>query len=267
MAAKHLAMNKDSTIPSPTTPLAPVRVPELLRTLRRELGLNYRNMAKFAGVGATTLHDWTEGAPVDQIEALLRLLSRLPSAARNSALDATCPAMPSLNHVSIARDRLLTGYLRELLAITHGTTIVVGESEYLRTFVATALAHSFATLNPNQKNVSGYDVHAPTWFVPVDGVTYLNAWKRRNGQELILGESVKPAKMFFLNGVYSRSTAVRPRAHSASKICHVVIAEQSMARSDFAHFETPKHLITVSVDRNTNSSDDLERMQIQIREF
>src|ERR1041385_1561301 len=107
MAAKQLSMRTKIDVAVQETPLAQVRVSQILETIRRELGLTYKTMGKLGGVGLATLHDWTKGAPVEQAEAVLRLLSRLPAAARNSTLDAACPIMASIEHPCIARDRLL----------------------------------------------------------------------------------------------------------------------------------------------------------------
>ena len=120
-------------------------------------------------------------------------------------------------------------------------TLVLGQSDYQRSFLAAALAHSFAAENPKQVSVSGYDIHDPNWLGPIDGVTYLHDSKRPNGHEAILqNRRVEPARMVFLNGLYSRVPRIRPDVQKLSASCHVLIADKDCPDRELASFEGPK---------------------------
>lgn len=166
------------------------------------------------------------------------------------------------------RNHVVAAYLERLLKQTSGVTFVVSESDYLRTFVAAALVHSFAAQRPNRTIVSGYDVHAAHGFVPIDGVTYLDVWKRPESIEAAFGErKLEPAAMVYLNDVYSKVPAVRANAQTLSAKAHVVIAERTMPARDLSRFSTPKHLIVVAADRHARElGDDASAMTISLRD-
>jgi len=135
-------MKKKNSRLESKTPLPPIPVNELITKIKGELKLTYTAMAAISGPGYTTLQNWAEGSSADQIEALVRLLARIPEIPRHRILDSVFPVMPSLAHRYIARDRMLAAYLRDLLRNESGLTLMFGESDYQRSFLATALAHS-----------------------------------------------------------------------------------------------------------------------------
>jgi DNA-binding transcriptional regulator YiaG len=265
--AKRNFMKKKSDRIQPPSSNPHIPVDQLFQALRGQLRVTYETMAAWSGLTTTTLHNWSEGAPVEQVEALIQLLARVPVQARHDIFDKACPPMPSLAHPYIARDRMVVGYLDEVLRNRSGTTVVQSQSEYLRSFVATALAHSLAGQNPNRAVISGYDIHAANWFVPIDGVEYLNAWKQPNGLEAkLVARGFKPARMAFLNGVYSRAPGLRAQAQRLSATTHVVISDRSFPIRELEYFGGPKHVVTVSIDASADSQDDAFRMAINVRE-
>ena len=268
MAAKQEGMKKKHVGLKSSALLPQIATGELVQSIRGELKLTHESMGVLAGVGPTTVYNWSEGSAVDQVQALFRLLARLPRDARHRIVDKACPCMPSLVHPYIARDRLLTSFLQGLLRNERGVTLVVGESDDQRTFLATAIAHSFAAKRPNEIDVSGYDVHDATWCVPIDGVTYLNVWKRTNGSEAMLRNCrIQPAGLIFLNGLYSRVSEIRTKVQKLSATCHVLLSERVLPVRELAHFHGPKHIVTVSLDRRyAESLDDAARMLIDVRE-
>ena len=258
-------MNEKSSRKNTQTPLARIPVAELIQTLRADLRLTFTTMSALTGIGASTLHGWAEGAKVEQVEAVFRLLARVPEAERNRLVKVTCPCMPSLAHPFLRRDRLLVSQLETLLRYEHGVTLVLGEQDYLRSFLATALAHSFAGRNPNRAMISGYDVHGSDWGVPLSGVTYLNFVNEPNGVEAtIRKDGLRTAPMVFLNGVYSRVAAIHRDVQKLSDTCHILVTEREFSRRDLARFQGPKTVLTTSIDRSVTVDDDAARMLIRV---
>ena len=65
-----------------------------------------------------------------------------------------------------SRDRLLAAHLERLLDQLKRTTFVIGESDYLTIFVATALGHSFTIGKAKDGSTAGLDAHEIGWFIP-----------------------------------------------------------------------------------------------------
>jgi hypothetical protein len=183
-------------------------------------------------------------------------------------IDAACPCFPSLEHPYIVRNRQIAAALADLLPQTSGVTFVLSESDYLRSFVASALVHSFAAQTPNRIVASGFDIHSPNWFVPVCGVIYLDVWKRLDSLEAAFrGHRLQTAPLILLNGLYSSLQSVRSEAQQLSATSHIIIADRNGTVRDPAQFSPPAHVIKVVTDRRYSESvDDAAYMAVDIRE-
>ena len=264
--AKHLFMRRDLIDSKPE--LATIDVTGLMKRMKSELDATYMTLERYSGVAFNTLQGWAAGERATQIQALFRLLARVPVQTRHRIIDAACPCFPSLEHPYIVRNRQIAAALADLLPQTAGVTFVLSESDYLRSFVASALVHSFAAQTPNRIVVSGFDIHSPNWFVPVCGVIYLNVWKRLDSLEAAFrGHRLQTAPLILLNGLYSSLQSVRSEAQQLSATSHIIIADGNGTVRDPAQFSPPAHVIKVATDRRYSESvDDAAYMAIDIRE-
>jgi hypothetical protein len=221
-----------------------IELSQLVQNVRNHLGITFDAMAALGGVAHNTFWNWANGSKSEQIEALFRLLARLPEGLRQQLIDAACPTFPSLDHRSITRDRLVRADLLRLLEKTSGTTLVTSPSDYLRSFVATALAHTFAARKPNRILVSGYDIHGASPLVPVLGVSYLDIARTPNHLESLFRQLPIPrAPLVLLNAVASRHSGLLEEALRASVCAHVVMAEAAMDRKQWERFAEPRHIV------------------------
>jgi hypothetical protein len=80
----------------PSDPLAPVRVAALITSIKGRLNVPYSTMERYAGPAYNTIQGWAAGTPAVQVQAVLRLLARLPASERHQLVDNACPCFPSL---------------------------------------------------------------------------------------------------------------------------------------------------------------------------
>jgi hypothetical protein len=230
-------------------PPLPISPNELFRRLKELLG-SYRDLKKITGIEISTLESWCISAPLDQVRTLLRLLSAIPDSERHSLVDSATLSLPRLDHRFLTGDQMTSAALRRIARKETGMTIVESESDYLRTFLATAIANSAVK---HKLAVYGYDVHRPDWFAPVEGVNYLsiaeNHSRIRETAQLKLNAPAG-SHVVFLNGLWAhmeeqrRSEILRftenyhlilcdrhrgfPRG-SAIDNCHVITATRNPA--------------------------------------
>jgi transcriptional regulator with XRE-family HTH domain len=234
-----------------------IELSQLVQNIRNHLGITFDAMAALGGVAHNTILNWANGSKSEQIEALFRLLARLPEGLRHHLVDEACPTFPSLDHRHIARDRIVRAELLRLLEKSSGATLVTSPSDYLRSFVATALAHTFATRKPNRILVSGYDIHDASPLVPVLGVRYLDVAQRPNHLESLFRQLPIPrAPLVLLNGVVFRHAELLEEALRASANSHVVMAEAAMDKKLWERFAEPRHVVRVSPCRDCPSHED-----------
>jgi hypothetical protein len=256
----------------PSDPLAPVRVAALITSIKGRLNVPYSTLERYAGPAYNTIHGWAAGTPAVQVEAVLRLLARLPASERHQLVDNACPCFPSLSHPFLARDRLISAQLTRLLEQTHGTTLVAGSSDhsdYLTSFVATALGHSFAVERAKDGRIGGVDAHEVDWSVPVPGVAYIGlnpdaASIRAQAQRQ---QESHFTKFFLFNRVCARFPVLRAAAQSLSQRAHLVLAEPHPPGRILEGFAPPWHVVTVQLDRQqAEREDDAAHMLVQVRE-
>jgi hypothetical protein len=187
------------------------------------------------------------------------MLELLPRSMRDQILDdpAVCRCHPTLEHPRLSHDRVKVSCLKTVISKREGITLVQGERESLITFVMTALGHSFRILSTNRREILGLDSHAPDWFVPVAGVTYLEnilhtqrfheefkkAWPRMIGSK---------GALLFLNGGWAQLPDFHEKARFLARNCHVMFSEKLRPRPVQAG-NSSTHIITVSGDRSQHA--------------
>jgi len=249
--------------------LVRIDVSTLMQGIKARLGVSYGMLERYSGRAYNTLEGWTVGTGAHQIEGLLRLLARLPAAQRHQLIDAACPCFPSLAHPFLARDRLLAAHLDTLLDQPKGTTLVIGESDYLTSFVGTALGHSFTLGKAKDGSIAGLDSHVANWFIPVPGVSYVGPAPQ---PDLIQAQTKREAQwqksgLLLLNQVCSRYPEIEAAAQRASDHTHVVVVEARLPVRNLGRFAQPLTVITVGLDRrHAQREDDASQILVAVQQ-
>jgi hypothetical protein len=120
----------------------------------------------------SALSEWILGkTDLNQIEAFVRLCERVGSPTCFDLLRQHLRVFPTLRSPELAHDPASVDLLRSLLQKPSGLTLIVG-GETHRTFLFNAMAHSYLAANTECHSLPGWDVHSPSWFVPVPGLLY-----------------------------------------------------------------------------------------------
>ena len=262
--AKQKAMKKPgrSIAPQIKPALSPTgnRVVLLMRSIKAELEkareVTYDMLGRYTGQSASAALEKFHRPHQPQVEGLISLLERMPPQVRHQLLDKACRTFPTLNHPRIAHDPVQVSQLRTLLEQPTGLTVVHGGNAGLRTFVASALGHQIQLAESGGHSVSGIDVHQPDWFVPVDGVIYLNnllvpkmlrsailnAWQRM--------ESEAPSRLVLFNGIHMVKDSFSAKILQAARASHVIVADEWDHAQLASHVSAPFHAIRVAADLN-----------------
>lgn len=258
-------MKSKHAVPPPENQLARVSAEGLVRNIKKCLDVPFETLARYAGPSYSTLGNWAGGSHATQVEALLRLLARLPASDRHRLVDEACPVFPSLAHPYLARDRVVVSQLSGLLKKTRGVTLVQGDSAYLRAWLLTALGHSLGSASAGTARVAGLDLSEPDWCVPVAGVTYLNS---HGSTPPRLDSSIfQEVDLFLCQGAYDRWPGLRLEIQKATATTHVVVGEARFSPRELERFRPPRHVIRVGIDgRYAQRTDDAAYMLIRIEE-
>ena len=207
----------------------------LLSGLRDALGSGGRKptleaLAAKLGVGLSTCHNWFCVGRLEPIQALLCLMERVPEEQWLPTVRGFLRDFPNLKHPRLAHDPGGLVQLEQLLKQPTGLTMIRGDSDATRTFMITALGHSFALTNPQGK-VVGLDVHEPVEFVPLEGVLYFkNTTPSARRHELLLQEWARIRASHEALIVCNRVLSVAPElAMEIAKVAatsHVLLADR-----------------------------------------
>jgi len=249
------------------TPQLPISPNDLFRHLKDRLG-SYRHLKTITGVEISTLESWCISAPLDQVRALLKLLSALPQTQRHALLDSATLVLPRLDHHFLTGDKLVLARLKRIASKQSGITCVESISTYLRTFLASSIVNSAGGSN---LTVFGRDIHSPDWSIPISGVQYLgvaeNLLHVRKAAEQDL-QIPSEAQVVFLNGLWAFfSDQQRAELLRSTHKYHLIICDCPRA------FERTKaggitHIVTAA--RNPalpTGYDDAQHMWVGIEEL
>jgi hypothetical protein len=240
----------------------PDRMRKLLLALKVSLGpgtgapLSFEDWGRWVGRPANTLASWCGDGQAYQMQALLASLERLPESERHLMLDAACRLYPTLHHRRLAHDFVAVSSLAALLRQPCGLTAVQGGLDHARTFLLTAMGHSFHEFGPSGALVAGIDSHRPDTFVPVGGLSYLNnplTPTEIARQTLQAWPTVRSATdgLVLLNGVWSKAPELQPQIADLARRAHVVVPDPAIfpLKSLFKPPPPPLHLVAVSPAR------------------
>jgi hypothetical protein len=190
--------------------------------------LDQKTVAAYCGVSETTLANWTAGATeLTQLEALLKLLERLPEAGRRCIIDDLLRPYPTLDSPRLAHDPVAIQRLHALLEQRWGVSFIQAPSDFLRSFVLNALAHSATRIASALRPVAGLDNHNEDSFVPVPGVIYLgHTADPKELQKKIRAHWPLPhaGHLVFINGIWS---ALPEQLLACAEKRHVLVADDT----------------------------------------
>lgn len=251
----ELANNTDDAFFPPT------RIKKLLLALKVSLSrgagapLSFEDWGKLVGRPGNTLSSWCADGRAYQLQALLASLERLSELERHQLIEEACREHPTLRHRRLAHDFLAVSNLSALLRQPAGLTVIQGGHDHHRTFLLSALGHSFDELGPSGAIVAGLDVHRPDTFVPVVGLSYLHhplCPTETMRQILQTWPTVRVAKgLVLLNGVWSKAPGLQPQILDLARRAHVIVADQVIfaPKQPIGILPSPAHLVTVSPAR------------------
>jgi hypothetical protein len=180
MAAKQIPKMANERIPSKSRSELGSRAVKLvlsswsLLETSEHRPLRQKTIASYCGLTETALSNWTVGdTELSQLEALLKLLERLPEAGRVSLISSVLRVYPTLESPVLAHDPLAVDRLRSLLKRTRGVAFIQGERDYARSYLWSALGDAAARVGSSLRPIAGLDFHADSALVPVPGVVYL----------------------------------------------------------------------------------------------
>lgn len=217
--------------------------------------LEQKTLAAYTGLTETTLSNWIVGATdLSQIEALLRLLERLPQAARASLVNNFLRIYPSFASSQLAHDPVAVDGLRAILKQTRGLTFIQGPEDGLRTFVLMAIGHEASRAHAGVRPVPGLDLHAESSLVPVPGLIYLGGWANPADLRARMRPHWPPdplSKLVLLNRIWSSVPEIQTAILTMAQAQHVVVADDSdftprTLRSRIGSSGLPAQLLSVS---------------------
>jgi hypothetical protein len=187
------------------------------------------------------------------ILAFICMLERLPEEERFRFIREVCRTYPTALHPRLVHSPRAVRILLDTIAMPDGLTVIRGNSNPARTFLLTAIGHTFSQIDQRHRKISGIDIHPPEQFVPVDGVAYLRAELSRDQvtdavQTMWSDMEKSSAPMVLLNGVWSTMPTMREDILKWTRDRHVIIADAMPPdRAAMAHRGiAPLNILTVS---------------------
>jgi hypothetical protein len=231
-------MKKKERVPMEKPPSQFTRVARMLRHIQPWLPSQmarvptYAEMEKWTGLPETTIRGWFADKGNPTAEFLLGLLERTPERARLEILGEFCRNYPTLEHSRLSADRTVLSRLKTLIGQPRGFTYIQGGNDETRTFLISALGHSFWSLTQPPRRVLGVDVHASDWFVPVPGVVYLDNILQRDELRRA-AQPVWPSlrngenPLVILNGLWAALPELQEKTRALADRCHVMVADEA----------------------------------------
>jgi hypothetical protein len=232
------------------------RVRQLMRRIKsglemqRHRVLTCEELGMMCGHGHSAVCEKLNRVHQPQVEALLAWLERLSLETRYKCVESACRVYPTVEHPRISHDPTTASRLKSLLSQPNGLTVIQGGDPARRTFLATALGHSFGILRKSNR-VLGIDAHEPDWFVPLEDVIYMPS-----GSERIAGETVVriwnsvarvSSGLLIINGIWPFLTHFADQVFEAASKLHVVLADDHRFEkpSLVSRVEAPVHILRV----------------------
>ncbi len=211
--------------------------------------------ARLIGRSESTTSHWFGVSSQPHLVSCFCLLEQLPPQDRHRVVDGLCRELPLFEHQRLRHSPAVVATIKNLLMQNAGLTVLVGGTDEQRTFLITALGHSFCRLDPRHRNVAGIDLHDPNWFVPIETMLYLkgaagpnqvSGLVRRIWPEII--GTKEP--VILLNGIWAAMPELRNDILALAARRHVILADQQISVSRVTkQVENPLHTLSVSAVR------------------
>lgn len=220
-----------------TAPAYPQNGHELLEELRLRSNwaeghdLEMDRLGALLGVSRSTLSNWCGHYENLAVQLVFGMLERLTKQERDAFLERRCRVHLTLEHPALAHEPTVIEHLRFLLREASGLTVIAGRSESARSFVLSALGHSYPRQDPRHRPVAGISCMPCGKFVLVEGVHYLRAGlsparMRHHVEELWSPTSSADTSMILLDGVWSLAPGRQAAILALARSRHVVLADQ-----------------------------------------
>jgi hypothetical protein len=215
--------------------------------------LSFERLGKMVGRSKSTVHHWFTIYCHPHLLAFMCLLERLTPGQRQEYIEAHCRTFPTLNHPALVHSSATGRKLIELLEQQAGLTIVTGGTEFYRSFMLTALGHTYCQSTGRDPSVVGLDLVRPGRYVPIPSVVYIDGaiglkQVRQLTCEVWPKLLTSPAPLLVLNGVWSSLPEVRRDVVRCSGHKHVILAEGGeIDLADMKNkFHAPVHVLSLS---------------------
>lgn len=214
----------------------------------------FPRLARLIGEKTNLTHYWFKVLPHPHVIAFLSFLEHLPEPKRRALLNQCCRELPRTDHVRLAHDPIAVSNLEGVLKKQAGITWIQGGTDFYRTFVLTALGHSFPQICGEHATVTGIDVHQPRKWVPVEGMSYLNEplpVEKVRSTILKIWPSIRSgtAQLVLLNGVWAVAPQIHHEIVDLAASHHVVLTDAKMPERWLFASTVPTHVITLNEAR------------------
>lgn len=214
--------------------------------------------ARLMGRSPSTTSSWFGVSPQPHLVSFLCLLEQLAPQDRHRVVDDLCRDLPSVDHPRLRHNQITVGKLKGLLALDSGLSFVTGGIAPQRSFVLSALGHTFCRMDRLHRTAVGLDLQEPSWFVPIETVVYLRGLARQGEPAAAVRaawQSVRSSKqpLILLNGVWSGMPELRPEIVSLSSTRHIIVAEQDAPPASALSLEGWLRQVKVSTSRENPS--------------
>jgi hypothetical protein len=237
-----LDSSSDRIIP-PAYPTPGYVVFEKFRTLlaarEQKPSVTFHRLMKMVGLPLGTCYGWFATDDLPPVQALLCLMERMPEEDWRNALRPFLRDFPSLQHPRLKHNPETVRMLEKLLSVRVGLTLIRGGTHEDRTFVLTALGHSFSRLDRLHRLPAGMDVHSPKTFVPIESVTYFKETVPSSRLNHLLQETWRKiqrshAPLLLFNGVLSTGGLFSSQISRLARQRHIVVTDPTMTKYNLA---------------------------------
>ena len=218
--------------------------------------LDNLDFARLIGRPQSTTSYWFGVSPQPHLVSFFCLLEQLPPPDRHRVIDSLCRDLPVLDHPRLRHNPVAVAMMKNLLTQNIGLTLLTGGTDEQRTFVITAMGHTFCRVDRRHRTAAGLDSHEPDWFVPIETLLYLNGQAdsaRAGGLILRLWPQVASTKkpLVLLNGIWTAMPELHNDILSLAQRRHVIVADQeiSLSARTSLRSEHPLHILAVSSAR------------------
>jgi hypothetical protein len=215
---------------------------------------SFSRLGKIIGEQTNLTHYWFKVLPHHHLIGFFCFLERLPEPNRIEFLKKYCRDLPRIDHPRLAHDPLAVGNLETLLRLDQGLTWIQGGTEYQRTWLITALGHSFSILRQDKAAINGIDIHEPRKLVPVETLVYLKEPLPPDQAKQAIRETLPSvcsakSRLILLNGVWSMAAEMHEQIFRQGLNQHVVLTVDRVPQIVSKASRPVTHVITLAPAR------------------